>query len=115
MATCADYRTIEHLFGVAKCTVCTIIHDTYAAFVKVFLSRIIKFPTVEALKRTIAGFDLKWQFIQCAGAIDGCHIPVKPPSQHHTDSFFFWKPCPGWCQPAHAPSHPGLVPGHPLK
>ena len=87
MATCADYRTIGHLFGVAKCTVCTIIHDTCAAFVKVFLSRIIKFPTEEALKRTIAGFDLKWQFIQCAGAIDGCNIPVKPPSQHHTDYY----------------------------
>ena len=35
----------------------------------------------------IDGFSLKWQTIQCAGAINGCHIPVKPPSFHHTDYY----------------------------
>ena len=44
LATCAEYRTIGHLFGVARCTVCVIIHDTCKAIVDVLLTRYIKFP-----------------------------------------------------------------------
>ena len=30
LATCGEYRTIGHLFGLARCTVCVIVHDTCA-------------------------------------------------------------------------------------
>ena len=29
----------------------------------------------------------KWGMIQCAGSIDGCHIPVLPPALNHTDYY----------------------------
>ena len=45
LATCGEYRTIGHLFGVARCTVCVIVHDTFAAIVNVLLSEYIQFPT----------------------------------------------------------------------
>lgn len=35
----------------------------------------------------IDGFNCRWQMIQCAGAVDGCHIPVKPPTCHRTDCY----------------------------
>ena len=34
LATCSEYRTIGHLFGVARCTVCVIVHDTCKAIVE---------------------------------------------------------------------------------
>ena len=30
---------------------------------------------------------------QAANAIDGCHIPVRPPALNHTDDYN----CKGWC------------------
>ena len=66
---------------------CVIVHDTCAAIVQVLQSRYIKFPTGESLRNVVDGFKLKWQMIQCAGAIDGCHIPVKPPALNHTDYY----------------------------
>ena len=87
LATCGEYRTIGHLFGVARSTVCVIVHDTCEAIVKLFRSKYIQFPTGENLQQVIYGFESKWQMIQCAGAIDGCHIPVKPPAQNHTDFY----------------------------
>ena len=87
LATCGEYRTIGHLFGVARCTVCVIVHDTCAAIIKVLQSKYITFPTGNDLQCVVDGFNMKWDMVQCAGAIDGCHIPVKPPSLNHTDFY----------------------------
>lgn len=78
---------IGHLFGVARCTVCVIVHDTCAAIVNVLLSEYIQFPTGNLLTSVIEGFKTKWNVPQCAGAIDGCHIPVRPPADNHTDYY----------------------------
>jgi len=68
--------------------VCVIVvHDTCAAIIKVSQSKYIKFPTGNDLQSVIDGFNMKWDMMQCAGAIDGCHIPVKPPSLNHTDFY----------------------------
>ena len=87
LSTCAEYRTIGHLFGVARCTVCVIVHDTCAAIVTVLLDQYIKFPNGEDLEKTVKGFEEKWNMVQCAGAIDGSHIPVRPPALNHTDFY----------------------------
>ena len=87
LATCGEYRTIGHLFGVVRSTVCVIVHDTCGAIVNVFKSQYIQFPTGANLQQVINGFESKCQMIQCAGAIDGSHIQVKPPAQNHTDFY----------------------------
>ena len=46
LATCSEYRTIGHLFGVGRSTVCMIVHDTCAAIVKVLSDKYISFPDV---------------------------------------------------------------------
>ena len=33
------------------------------------------------------GFQRKWNFPQCLGAIDGTHIPIKAPLIHHSDYY----------------------------
>ena len=84
LATCSEYRTIGHLFGVARCTLCVIVHDTCKAINEVFTNDYISFPTG---REVVDGFKNKWGFIQCAGAIDGSHIPVSPPALNHTDYY----------------------------
>ena len=85
LATCGEYRTIAHLFGIARCTVCVIFHDTCRAIVDVLLREYIQFPQGDQLRDVVEGFKCKWGMIQCAGTIDGCHIPVMPPALNHTD------------------------------
>ena len=87
LATCGEYRTIGHLFGIARNTVCVIVHDTCAAIIQVLRSQYISFPAGEDLKNVVERFKAKWDIPQCAGAIDGSHIPVKPPANNHTDYF----------------------------
>ena len=44
LATCSEYRTIGHLFGVSRCTVCVIVHDTCRAIITAMQKKYIHFP-----------------------------------------------------------------------
>lgn len=46
-----------------------------------------KFPQGDDLKNVIDGFENKWGFPSCAGAIDGTHVPIVAPQENHTDYF----------------------------
>ena len=84
LATTVEYRTVGHLFGVARCTVCCIVKDTCKAIITVVLSKYIKFPVGDALNAVMDGFMEQWGIPQCVGSIDGSHIPVRPPTMSHT-------------------------------
>ena len=85
LATGADYRTIGHLFGVSKSTVCVVTKDVCAAIVRILLPKYIAIPMGEALKDVVEGFKNKWGFPQCAGAVDGTHIPIVSPRECPAD------------------------------
>ena len=51
LATNADYRTIGHLFGVSKPTVCVVTKEVCAAIVKSLLPKYIRVLPVMALKQ----------------------------------------------------------------
>ena len=87
LATPCEYRTISHLFGVARSTVCSIVQDTCRAIVSTLMSTYIQFPTGEALTKVVDEFERKWGFPQRAGAIDGSHIPISAPELNHTDYY----------------------------
>uniref|UniRef100_A0A1X7SK58 DDE Tnp4 domain-containing protein n=1 Tax=Amphimedon queenslandica TaxID=400682 RepID=A0A1X7SK58_AMPQE len=87
LATPGEFRTISHLFGVARCTVCVVVHETCAAIVSVLMKRFIKFPKGDELNDIVQGCEKKWGLPQCAGAIDGSHIPISAPANNHTDYY----------------------------
>ena len=58
LATCGEYRTIAHLFGVARCTVCVIVHDTCQAIVDSLLKTYIKFPHGNTLNDVVNGLKI---------------------------------------------------------
>ena len=87
LSTGTDFRTIGHLFGVAKSTVCIIVKDVCHAIVQLLLPKYIKWPVGDALVEVVQGFERKWGFPQCGGAIDGTHIPIISPEYCPADYF----------------------------
>ena len=79
LATGADYRTIGHLFGVSKSTVCLAIKNVCSSITSLLLPQYIKFPQGKAVDDMVYGFKQKFGFPQCAGIIDGSHIPIVSP------------------------------------
>ena len=84
MSTNSDYRTIGHLFGVSTASVCKVRQEVCQAIVRVLLRKYIRIPTESTLSAVLSGFARKG-FPQCAGAIDGCHIPIEAPQDCPAD------------------------------
>ena len=82
-----EYSSIGHLFGISRSTACIIVHEVCSAINTVLTPIYIKIPTEQQLKEIIDMFEKKWGFPQCAGAIDGSHIPIIAPTECHTDYF----------------------------
>ena len=87
LATNADYRTIGHLFGISTASVCLILDEFCTVMANVILPRYIRIPVDDELDQVIRKFEEKWGFPQCAGAVDGSHIPIKAPSEFHADYY----------------------------
>ena len=87
LATNADYRNIGHLFRAFKPTVCVATKDVYTAIVRKLLPKYIRILTADGLKDVVEGFKHKWGFPQCAGAVDGTHIPIISPEECPADYF----------------------------
>jgi hypothetical protein len=87
LATNTDYRTIGHLFGVSKATVCMVTKEVCGAIVKVLLPRYIRVPTGDELTKVVEGFKEGLGFPQCAGVIDGTHIPIVSPEECPADYY----------------------------
>ena len=87
LATPSEYRTIAHLFGIARSTVCEIVQETCTVIVRTLLHKYIQFPTASKLNELRDVFLRKWGVPQCIGAIDGCHIPISSPAMNRTDYY----------------------------
>ena len=85
LGTNVEYRTISHLFGVGLSTVCCIVHQVCNAIVRILGPRYIRMPLGENVQVVVDGFFKQWQIPQCAGTIDGTHIPIIAPKDHPLD------------------------------
>ena len=90
--TNVEYRTIAHLFGISRGSVCCIVHEVCEVLVEVMMPKYMKWPEGEHLNEVVELFEHKWGYPQCAGAVDGSHIPIIAPTEFHTDFFN----CKGW-------------------
>ena len=70
-----EYRTVSHLFGVGISTVCGIVHQVCNAIVSTFATQYVRMPQGMDLETVVNGFQQRWQFLQCAGAIDSTISP----------------------------------------
>ncbi len=84
LASTAEYRTIATLFVVSRSFVCICVKDVCRAITKC-LSKVISFPQGGQLLHVIDGYEKKWGFPMCAGAIDSTHIPILAPTESHAE------------------------------
>uniref|UniRef100_A0A673H6V5 DDE Tnp4 domain-containing protein n=1 Tax=Sinocyclocheilus rhinocerous TaxID=307959 RepID=A0A673H6V5_9TELE len=87
LATGAGYRTLAHLFGISDASVCLKVREFSHAVRHEMIREYVMLPEGEELQTILLGFMIHWGFPQCAGAIDGSHIPVIDPPESHTNYF----------------------------
>ena len=85
LATGSVYRSVDNLVGSTNSTRCEMFKETCDVIVSVLLPKYIKMPSNERLDAIIDGFETKFGFPNCGGAIDGTHIPVIAPQFYHPD------------------------------
>ena len=81
------YRVVSSVFSVPRSTVHRIINSV-ARHIGNNLKKVIPFPSAEDLDAVGQGFGLLAGhpvFNNAVGAIDGCHIWIKPPQLHRLD------------------------------
>ena len=59
----------------------------YTAIVSILLTKYIRMPSGDNLKDAVEGFEHKWGFPQCVGAVDGTHIPIVSPEECPADYY----------------------------
>ena len=87
LGTNVEYRTISHLFGVGISTACCIVYEVCQEIVNCLLHTYIKIPKGRDGMAVVEGFENKWDFPQCFGAVDGTHIPIIVPADSASDYF----------------------------
>ncbi len=87
LATGADYRSLQELFGIGRSTACNIFQEFVTAVVVVLKQRFLRHPTDQEFQDIARGFRDTWGMPQCVGAIDGTHIPIIAPSEHRNSYY----------------------------
>ena len=87
LATNSEHRTIGHLFGISRSSVCLIVQEVCQLIMDILMPKHIKKPEGNQLKEIVEVFERKWGFPQCVGAVDGSHILIIAPPEYQTDYF----------------------------
>lgn len=85
LGSSTEYRTVARLFGVGRSTVGEIVLDFCNAVCKNLADCINSYPpSPEEVKKNVQGF-AQLGFPQCFGAVDTCHIKVRPKKEDADD------------------------------
>ena len=87
LSTGVDYRTVGHLFGVSRSSVCVVTKHVTTSIVRLLLPKYMCIPTGSALQEVVQGFKRNHGFPQCAGVVDGTHTPIVSPHECPADYY----------------------------
>ena len=79
LVTCSKSDSLQH--------VCVCVRDVCSAIVDLLAIRYIMVQSGQSLQAVVDGFQSKWGFPQCVGAIAGSHIPIIAPKENPVDYF----------------------------
>ncbi|XP_018360086.1 PREDICTED: uncharacterized protein LOC108759237 [Trachymyrmex cornetzi] len=90
LATGDSYQSLELLFRVPACTICTFLPEVLDAIRQVSWDYLKPPSTPEKWKRIMNRYETRWNFPNCAGAIDGKYIEIIRPANSGS-KFFNYK------------------------
>lgn len=91
LATGETLQSLGYQFRIAISTACEIVKEVCSAIYKALAPDYLKMPTTAEQWKTVAqGFDYKWDFPHCVGAIDGKHVRIRCPANSGS-SFYNYK------------------------
>ena len=74
------YDDVHQVWGVHKTTVYSILHETVGVMEQQLFHATVKWPSDAETLQNMADFESLCGLPQCAGAIDGCFIPMETPA-----------------------------------
>ncbi|XP_067270790.1 uncharacterized protein [Pseudorasbora parva] len=86
LATGDSFRTIAGSFRVGVSTVCQVVPDVVAAIWDCLVDEFMAVPSTAEWRSIAEGFEERWNFPHCCGALDGKHVMIKAPP--NTGSLF---------------------------
>ncbi|XP_034092899.1 protein ANTAGONIST OF LIKE HETEROCHROMATIN PROTEIN 1-like [Gymnodraco acuticeps] len=80
LATGDSYATIAFSYRVGRSTVAVIVKEVAGAIWTALVEECMPVPQVEDWRAIAAGFQERWEFPNCVGAIDGKHVVIQAPA-----------------------------------
>ncbi|XP_034071578.1 uncharacterized protein LOC117545744 [Gymnodraco acuticeps] len=80
LATGDSYRTIAFSYRVGHATVAVIVKEVAGAIWTALVEETMPVPQTEDWRAIAAGFQERWNFPNCVGAIDGKHVVIQAPA-----------------------------------
>lgn len=90
MATGDSFRSLGYNYRISEITISRAVNDTCTALWDRLQPLFMKTPMRKDWEKIAEDFELKWQFKNCIGAIDGKHVSIKCPP-HSGSSYFNYK------------------------
>ncbi|KAK5898234.1 hypothetical protein CgunFtcFv8_015670 [Champsocephalus gunnari] len=87
LATGDSYRTIAFSYRVGHTTVAVIVREVAGAIWTALVEETMPVPQMEDWRAIAAGFQERWNFPNCVGAIDGKHVVIQAPA--NSGSLYF--------------------------
>ncbi|KAM3624411.1 uncharacterized protein V6R79_023060 [Siganus canaliculatus] len=87
LATGDSYRTIANSFRVGVSSVSRIVPDVASAIWDSLVGEFMAVPTTEEWRSIAEGFEERWNFPLCCGAVDGKHVRIQAPDNSGSQFF----------------------------
>lgn len=87
LASGDQQKSIAKDYRLGRSTVCKIIHETTQAIYTALKPTYLKFPEQEDWIRIAHGYENRWNFPHCVGAVDGKHFAIPRPPNSSSEYF----------------------------
>lgn len=91
LATGMRFKDLADSWAIGKSTAQVIVHQVVYALVEDVVTPSIVFPTGQELFKVMEDFEAEMGLPQCAGAIDGCFIPIVRPEGEFAHKYWCYK------------------------